>query len=194
MGRKATGPVRRIAGPPVSFTTEGSFVMKKVCFLMAALIWASLLLTPHQGHAKLVAMSDQELNKVTGQAGIVIRAEDVVDMNIDAKTLSWSPPGALDAMGNPMMISMANTTLDGWISSPNDIEIDFFDSSNFPHDPRMIAGQNVAGVSIKVRDVEVGIDNFQTELKMGEGSLGLFAIQGFRAHFSGNVHIFTRTD
>jgi hypothetical protein len=75
--------------------------MKKVCFLMAALIWASMLLTPQQSHAKLVAMSDQDLNKVTGQAGITIRAEDVIDMNIDAETLSWSPPGAVTRSGTP---------------------------------------------------------------------------------------------
>jgi hypothetical protein len=161
---------------------------------MAAFIWASMLFTPQLSHAKLVAMSDQELNKVTGQAGITIRAEDVIDLNIDAKTLSWAPPGAADVLGNPMLVSLANTTLNGWISSPNDIKIDFFDSGNFPGDPRMIAGQNVAGISISAQNVEVGIDNFQTELKMGEGSLGFFAIQGLRAQFSGNVHIFSRLD
>jgi hypothetical protein len=93
-----------------------------------------------------------------------------------------------------MLISLANTSIDGWIKSPNDIKIDFFDSSNFPGDPRMIAGQNVAGVSIKIQDVTVGIDHMQTELKLGEGSLGIFGIQGLRAQFSGNVHIFTRMD
>jgi hypothetical protein len=194
MGRKATGPALcRIAGPPVRFT-EGRMKMKKLCFLMAAFIWASTLFFPQQGHAKLVAMSDQELNKITGQAGITIRAEDVIGLNIDAETLSWTPPGALDAQGNPMLISLANTTLDGWISSPNDIEIDFINGDNFAHDPRLIVGKNVAGVSIKMKDLEVGIDNFQTELKLGEGSLGIFGVQGFRAQFSGNVHIFTRLD
>ena len=161
---------------------------------MAAFIWACMLCTPQPSHAKLVAMSDQDLNKITGQAGITIRAEDVIDLDIDAKTFSWAPPGAMNAFGDPMLISLANTTLNGWISSPNDIKIDYFDNSNFPGDPRMIVGQNVAGVSLKIKDVTVGIDHFQTELKMGEGSLGVFGIQGMRARFSGNVHIFTRMD
>ena len=161
---------------------------------MAALIWASLLLTPQPGHAKLVAMSDQELNKVTGQAGISIRAEDVIGLNIDAEKFSWTPPGAENVFGEPLMVSLANTTLRGWISSPNDIEIDYFENGNFPHDPRMIAGQNVAGVSVKVKDVTVAIDEFKTDLKIGEGSLGTFGVFGLRAHFSGNVHIFTRLD
>ena len=161
---------------------------------MAALIWASTLLTPQPGHAKLVAMSDQELNKITGQAGISIRANDVIGLNIDAERFSWTPPGSKNSLDELMMVSLTDTTLRGWISSPNDIEIDYFDSGNFPHDPRMIMGQNVAGMSIKLQDVTVAIDEFQTNLKIGEGSLGTFGVFGLRAHISGNVHIFTRLD
>lgn len=161
---------------------------------MAAIIWASMLFTPQQGHAKLVAMSDQDLRQVTGQAGITIRAEDVIDLNIDAENLSWTPPGAEDILGNSQLITLADTTLRGWISSPNDIEIDYVDASDFQGDPRIKPGQNVAGVSIKVKDLTVAVDEFQTNLMLGEQSLGTFGMFGFRAQFSGNVHIFTRAD
>jgi hypothetical protein len=168
--------------------------MKKVCFLMAALIWASMLFTPQIGLAKLVEMSDHDLNKITGQAGITIRAEDVIDLNINAEKFSWMPAGAEDALGNPLLISLADTTMRGWIASPNDIEINFVDASDFQNDPRIKPGQNVSGVSIKVKDVTVAVDEFRSDLKLGEGSLGTFGIFGMRAHFSGNVHIFTRAD
>jgi hypothetical protein len=161
---------------------------------MAALIWVSILLIPQPSHAKLVAMSDQELNKITGQAGITIHAEDVIGLNIDTEKLSWVPEGAVNSFGEPIGISLTDTTLRGWISSPNDIKIEYFDQGNFPGDPRMIAGKNVAGVSVKVQDMTVAIDEFQTNLKLGEESLGIFGMYGMRAHISGNVHIFTRAD
>ena len=125
MGRKATGPtvIAGLAGPPV-FDTEGSVKMRKLGFLMAALWALGLFLIPQTSTAELVAMSDEDLREVTGQAGISIRTEDIIDLNIDAERLTWEPPGANQDPGNPAMFGLANVTMNGWISAPEGIDIE----------------------------------------------------------------------
>ena len=152
--------------------------MKKLGSLTFA-IWAlSLFLIPVNGFADLVEMSDQELHKVTGQAGLILQADDIVNFNVQGETFSFGDP-------NGPNMSLVDTTLRGSVSTGSGIEMSF-------DTHRTNDGTIVQGLNINARDVTVEIDEFSTDIRLGQGSLGKVYMQGFRAHISGNVRVYTR--
>jgi hypothetical protein len=156
--------------------------MKKLGFLMAA-IWAiSLLIMPQKSFAKMTVMSDSELKAVTGQAGITIHPEDILGLNIDTESLSYTDQDSNKWFG------FCDTTLQGSIAAES-IEYDFVSEPSGD-------GHEVAGVSFNLKNVEVNIDHFQTDMRLGDengsDSLGLFGVMGMKARISGNVRIYTR--
>ncbi|MFZ5572857.1 MAG: DUF6160 family protein [Thermodesulfobacteriota bacterium] len=162
--------------------------MKKRSFLMAAIIWAfALLATPQTGNAKLMEMSDADLNEITGQAGFSIQAGEMIGLHIESEAFTWANPDSVGPDGLPAALTFADTTLNGWISSPNGMNIDFITEQT-------AAGNNVTALSINMQDMTVAIDDFKTNIKLGDSSLGVFGIQGLRAQISGNVRIYTRSD
>jgi hypothetical protein len=162
--------------------------MKKRSFLMAAIIWAiGLLVFPQTGNAKLMEMSDADLNEITGQAGFSIQAGEMIGLYIENESFTWANPDSIGPNGVPAALTMADTTLQGWISSPNGINIDFVTEQT-------AAGNSVTALSIDMQDLTVAIDDFKTNIKLGDASLGVFGIKGLRAQISGNVRIYTRND
>ncbi len=162
--------------------------MKKRSFLMVAIIWAiGLLLTPQTGHAKLMEMSDADLNEVTGQAGFSIQAGEMIGLHIESESFTWANPDSIGPNGLPAALTFADTTMNGWISSPNGMNIDFVTE-------KTAAGTNVTALSVNMQDLTVAIDDFKTNIKLGDSSLGVFGIMGMRAQISGNVRIYTRND
>lgn len=162
--------------------------MKKRSFLMAAIIWAiGTILTPQTGNAKLTEMSDADLNEITGQAGFSIQAGEMIGINLKGETFSWSNPDSVNQYGEPATFSLANTNMNGWISSANGINIDFVTE-------KTSKGTDVTALSVTMKDLTVAIDNFRTDVKLGDATLGTFGIQGLRAQISGNVRIYARGD
>ncbi len=155
---------------------------------MAAIILAiGTILTPQTSNAKLTEMSDADLNEITGQAGFSIDAGKMIGINLKAETFSWSNPDSVNQFGEPATLSMADTTMRGWISSPNGINIDFVTE-------KTSKGTDVTALSVTMKDFTVAIDDFRTNIKLGDASLGVFGIQGLRANISGNVRVYTRGD
>ena len=151
---------------------------KKLSFLTAA-IWAfGLFILPLTSFAELVEMSDQELNKVTGQAGFSIRADDVIKFDIEGEKITYGDP-------NGPNISLANTVLKGSVTSEEGVDIDFISD-------RFADGTVIHGVNIGFNDINLNIDEFQSEIQFGDETLGEFGMYGFKAHISGNVRIYTR--
>jgi hypothetical protein len=156
--------------------------MKKLGFLTAA-IWAILLLImPQNSFAKMTVMADSELKAITGQAGITIQPEDIVGLNINTESLSYTDQDSNN------WFALCDTTLQGSIAAES-IEYDFVSQPSSD-------GQEVAGVNFNLKNVEVNIDHFQTDMRLGDEngseSLGIFGIMGMKARISGNVHIYTR--
>jgi hypothetical protein len=167
--------------------------MKKLGFLTAAIWVIFLFIIPFNGFAKMAVMSDNELRQVTGQAGITIKPEDVVGINIDAESISYTDTDGVENGLGPF-IALCDTTLRGSISAES-IDYDFISQ---PSDD----GQQIAGISFNLKDVEVNIDHFQTDIRLGNNngsdlydnsnSLGVFGMYGVKTRISGNMRVYTR--
>jgi hypothetical protein len=159
--------------------------MRKLGFLTAA-IWAiTLLLYPQTGTAKLMEMSDQELHEVTGQAGIALRAEDIVQFNIQGDSFTWANPDSPGPDGLPATFGFYDTVLRGSIDPGPGIDIDFVSEQT-------ANGYAINGFSLTAHDVTVSVDEFTSDIRLGDKSLGVFGIYGMKAHFSGKVSVYTR--
>ena len=156
--------------------------MKKLGFLTAAIWVISLFIIPLNGFAKMAVMSDNDLRQVTGQAGIAIQPEDVLGLNIDAEKLSYTDTDSNAWFG------LCDTTLRGSITAES-IEYEII---NQPTND----GHMVAGINLNVKDVEVNIDHFQTDMRLGDengsDSLGIIGMFGMKTRISGNMRIYTR--
>jgi hypothetical protein len=87
-----------------------------------AAVWAlGLVLAPQSGYAKLIEMADNELNEVTGQAGIILNSDDVVEFDIQGERLSFIDDGNA--------FSLDNIVLQGSISN-SDVRMDIFTERN----------------------------------------------------------------
>jgi len=159
--------------------------MKKLGFLSAA-IWVIVMITPLNGFAKMAVMSDNELRQVTGQAGIAIQPSDVLGLNIDPQRLARN-----DGDGDPYANAFAlNSAMPGiTLSEPSDLDKQF--AAEIIGD-----SEEAVGINMTIQDMDVYIDEITTDLRLGNGdaysSLGIVSIQGFHAHISGNVRIYTR--
>ena len=154
--------------------------MKKLGFFAAA-IWAiGLILLPQTTIAELVEMSDADLSKVTGQAGISLSAEDMIKFDIQGENFTFGDP-------NGPNIGLANMVMQGYVTSDSGIDLDFVTNTTAD-------GTNINGLSLTANDLTVAIDKFETDIKLGEGTLGTFGMYGFKAHISGNVRIYTRAN
>jgi hypothetical protein len=160
--------------------------MRKLGFLTAALWAITLLLYPQTGTAKLMEMSDQELHEVTGQAGIALRAEDVIQFNIQGDNFTWANPDSIGPDGNPATFGLYDTVLRGSMDM-HDARMDLEFLSE-----QTASGHAVNGFSLTAHDLTVSIDEFSTDIRLGDKSLGVFGIYGMKAHFSGNVRVYTR--
>jgi uncharacterized protein DUF6160 len=156
--------------------------MKKLSFLTAAIWVLSLLIIPHSSSAKMTVMTDNELKTIAGQAGITIQPEDIVGLDINTESLSYT-----DQDSNAWF-ALCDTTLQGSVEAES-IDYDFISQPSSD-------GYEVAGVSFNLKNVEVNIDHFQTDMRLGDengsDSLGLFGIVGMKARISGNVRIYAR--
>jgi uncharacterized protein DUF6160 len=156
--------------------------MKKLGFLTAAIWVLSLLIIPHSSSAKMTVMTDNELKTIAGQAGITIQPEDIVGLDINTESLSYT-----DQDSNAWF-ALCDTTLQGSVEAES-IDYDFISQPSSD-------GYEVAGVSFNLKNVEVNIDHFQTDMRLGDengsDSLGLFGIVGMKARISGNVRIYAR--
>jgi hypothetical protein len=154
--------------------------MKKLGFFAAA-IWAlGLILLPQTSFAELVEMTDTDLSKVTGQAGFSLRADDIVKFDIQGENFTFGDP-------NGPNISLANTVMQGYVASNGGVDLDFVTD-------RTAEGTVIHGLSLTANDVTVAIDKFETDIKLGEGTLGTFGMYGFKAHISGNVRVYSRAN
>ena len=157
--------------------------MKKLGFLTAAIWVISLMMMPSNSFAKMTVMADNELRQVTGQAGIMIKPEDVIELGMTAESLSYT-----DIDGSGPYFAMADTILEGSVSASS-IDYDFINQSTSD-------GTEIQGLSMTFNDVEINIDHFQTDMRLGDkngsDSLGVFGIMGLKTRISGNVRIYTR--
>jgi hypothetical protein len=124
-------------------------------------------------------MTDDELNLITGQAGIVLTPEDVVAFDLKDAAL-------FSAIPETPQISLADLVLGSSILADNPgVEID--------NATRQIAaGSQVYGVNLTFKDLVVEIDKMETDLRLGKESLGIIGIYGFRSRISGNVLVFSK--
>jgi hypothetical protein len=159
--------------------------MRKLGFLTAALWAITLLLYPQTGTAKLMEMSDQELREVTGQAGIALRAEDIIRFNIQGDSFTWANPDSRGPDGTPATFGLYDTVLRGWIDPGPGIDFEF-------QSEQTANGHAIHGFSLTAQDVTVSVDEFTTDIRLGDKSLGVFGVYGMKARFSGNVRVYTR--
>jgi hypothetical protein len=162
--------------------------MKKLGFLTAAIWVISLIIMPRNSFAKMTMLSDNELRQITGQAGIAIQPEDVRGMNIDVERLARND-GDSDDFGTAF--ALANTVPGITFSEPSQIDHRFA--------TQVVGGADgVTGINLTIKDLDVRIDEMTTDLRLGSSnasdSLGIFTMRGFRAHISGNVRIYTRSE
>ena len=167
--------------------------MKKLGFLTAAIWVIFLFIIPFNSFAKMAVMSDNEMSQVTGQAGITIKPEDVLGINVDAELLSYTDTDGNENGLGPF-IALCDTTLRGSISAES-IDYDFISQPTGD-------GQQIAGISLNVENVEVNIDHFQTDIRLGNNngsdlydnsnSLGIFGMYGFKTRISGKMRVYTR--
>ena len=159
--------------------------MKKLGFLTAA-IWAIVMITPLNGFAKMAVMSDNELRQVTGQAGIAIQPSDVLGLNIDPQRLARND-GDGDDYGGAFALNNAMPGIT--FSEPSDLDKQF--ATEIIGD-----SEEAVGINMTIQDMDVYVDEMTTDLRLGKGdaysSLGVISIQGFHAHISGDVRIYTR--
>ena len=160
--------------------------MRKLGFLTAAFWAITILLFPQTGTAKLTEMSDQELHEITGQAGIAFTAEDIIQFDIQGENITWANPYSIGPDGNPATIGMYDTVLRGYVDpGPEGIQMDFVTE-------RTADGTNINGFSMTASNVTVNIDEFSTDIRLGDKSLGVFGIYGMKANSSGKISVYTR--
>ena len=158
--------------------------MKKLCFFLTAIWVCGLILLPLNVMAKMTAMTDNQLRMVTGQAGINIRASDVIN-NFTADSLSYTDTdGFGDEYSEPGTISLTNVSYQGGIIN-SDIDIDTFTEKNDN-------GDTINVIDLSIRELDMYVDHYSTEIMLGDKSLGVFGIHGLRTHISGNVRIYMR--
>lgn len=162
--------------------------MKKLGFLTAAIWVIALTIMPQNGFAKMTVMPDNELRQITGQAGITIQPEDIIGLNIDHEKLARNDG---DFNGLEDTLALCNAASGLTFSDPTETDQRFATA---------IVGdsKSAMGINMTIQDMDVYIDEMATDLRLGSGdaasSLGILSIQGFHAHISGNVRIYTRTE
>ena len=147
--------------------------MRKLSFLMAV-IWAlSLVLTPHTSSAKLIEMSDNELNEITGQAGLILNPEDTVEFDIQGEKISFIDDGNV--------FSLSNIIFQGSISN-TDMQMEVFSETRED-------GKVVTGFDLNMNNIDITIDKFMTDVQIGNETLFTYGLWNFNAQISGNVRI-----
>ena len=147
--------------------------MRKLSFLMAA-VWAlGLVLAPQFSYAKLIEMADNELNEITGQAGIILNSDDVVEFDIQGERLSFIDDGNA--------FSLDNIVLQGSISN-TDMRLDIFTERNDD-------GTVLQGFDLTMKNIDLTIDRFQTDVKLGEDTLFSYFLMNYNVQISGNMRM-----
>jgi hypothetical protein len=185
MGRKAAGPFLRTAGLP------GILIRKELCMnkrsTITALCILSLLVFPRIGAAKMVALTDDQLCTVVGQAGVAVTVNNVgIDMTMN--TLYWGDKDGMDGQTDGGYISFCDVALKG--------TIDFIKPLTIDTTTRMTElGTEISNIDIHLSDMTLDIDKFTVDSirlgpNPGEGpSLGSFGIYGLHADITGDIRI-----
>jgi len=159
--------------------------------LFAAFCIIALLTLPLTGMAKMTAMSESELNDVTGQAGIAVNIDHLnLDMTVD--TLYYGDTDGIPEIGaGPGYISLCDMTLKG--------NVDFIDPMTINVSTQQTDfGTQLTSLDINVSDMTIDIDEFTIDaIRLGPEpgvgpSLGSFGIYGLHADVTGNVNISVR--
>jgi hypothetical protein len=161
--------------------------MRKLNSLLIIVCVLGIALIPGVGIAELSLMTDDELREVTGQGGISLAAEDMIDFDLNIDTVYYCDDDGTD--GTPGYLSLNDIFFKGSTTFDAPVKVDL--STQF--DP-FANGYNT-GINIDVKGVKVDIDQFRIgAIRVGNApgqgkSFGSFQMSGFSAEISGKVRI-----
>jgi predicted aspartyl protease len=163
--------------------------MRKLGFLFTAII-VGMILVPGSALA-LSVMSESQLRQTTGQAGIVMTAEDKVGLNMDIKTLAYGDTdGTYD--GKAAYLSLNDIQMRGSITLRNPVSTTVTTEMD-PYANTMLTGINIQmnGAVVEMNRLHIGSITVGDQPGAGK-SFGSITVEGFRAEISGNVRITAR--
>jgi hypothetical protein len=161
----------------------------RTLFILSLVVCLGVVMLPNQGVAQLSKMSDEELREVTGQAGISITAEDMIDLNMEIGTVYYGDEDGTD--GTPAYLSLNDISIKGTAKFDSPVTVNL----STKVDPS--TNTALTGIDIAVKGVTIDMDHFTigsitVGSAPGQGkSFGSFGIYDYHAEISGNIRITT---
>ena len=163
--------------------------MNKISLPIIILVFCMCIaLFPQTGSATLSALNETEMRNTTGQAGIVITASDIVNLDVEiGHTAFGDSDGTGDGVG--AFLSMNDIAMNAVVTMSEPVSVSITTESN------PFTNTVVTGVNVTMSDVEIAMSNFSigsitvgSEIGSGK-SFGSFSISDYRAKVSGNIRI-----
>jgi len=155
----------------------------KGTILLAALCMIGLLMLPRIGMAEMVALSEDQLNEITGQAGIAVDPpHSIINMHMDNLTTVYG------------ILTLSGVTMIGAIDSRNSMNTDILKQMTTPVFGMM--GFGTMAICSHLIDMTIDINQFTIDaIRPGSDptgpSLGSFGIWGLHADIKGSMSITT---
>lgn len=179
-GTESYGSVltKRMAELPVLYA-EGRTNMRTLRFLI--IVWAFVAVAAPHAFGAVTAMTEAELDAVTGQAGVVVSV-DHLNLASDIKTVAFGDDDS------------------GWLSM-NDVKMTSFVNFETPLEMQIVTefnpytGHEMEMMKVNLSDMHIRMDEFSigsitVGARPGEGnSFGSIHMSGFEARISGDVRI-----
>ena len=163
--------------------------MKKLGLLCAAFFLLTAMMVPGVSFAKMTAMSDNELNDISAQAGIQIGG-DTVDLSTEIEAIYYHDEdgiGGEDARGGYLTLSGVSFQGRAILDEPVKVDV------GVCHDP--FSNTEIEAINISLNKVVLEVDHFKIDaIKVGSGvnegkSFGSIGISNMRTEISGNIRI-----
>ena len=160
--------------------------MRKKIYTYIISLLIIILLVPCFAGAKLIAISERDMDSIIGQAGIQI-AFNNAGIKMSAETLYYGDEDGIDG-GGPAYLSLCDVNMDAEIHSSTPLRIDVGIVDN-PFNP----GQKIESVMMQISDLTLDIHNFsigaiRVGSAVGEGkSFGSFGIKNMDIEVTGNI-------
>jgi len=162
--------------------------MRKLTALTSTLFTIAIMIFPSQGTARMSALTDCEMAKVTGQAGISIEA-DRLDLDISIDTIYYGDGDGLGDNSEAGYLSFYDISLRGSVGWKSPLKIDIGTTSNGQ------GNTEITALNLKMSDMTVTLDHFTIDaIRLGPepgvgNSLGCIGIYGLEANITGDIQI-----
>jgi len=161
--------------------------MKTLFLIVTGLCALAMILSPAAAFAQMTPMSQDQLQAVTGQAGISIQA-DQLGLDVNMKTLYY---GDTDGTGDGQAgyLSLCGVALKGSVAfgSPATVSLET--------GPTLFGATPVTSVNLAINNMTLKVDQFSIDaIRVGNApgtgkSFGSIGIQNMVAQISGNVQM-----